>query len=675
MKRFLLITVLFFGCGVCMFSQIIGGLFFVEWGETTLTYTGGPQTPVATITTYGAYGWEVISDMWIVYDGAETDVGTGYMAIIFCHENDPNYIDATLYPDYTPFEIVPATIEVDWGDTILIYNGYPQIPRATLTGVAGEDMPLSVYGSQTNVGTGYAVSAFVNAPSANYIVNNTTNTFRIAPAPVTIQWSNTSFIYDGNLHIPRATARGVFGENLSLTVTGAQTNIGTGYIATATLTTPDSNYYLVNPTVLFDIQQEPETPTTPTTPTTVAVQWSNTSLVYNGQPQQPTATATDDGGKNLPLTVTGAQTNVGTGYTATATLTVPDSNYTLSNTTTLFSITPAALAISANSVTIEYGQTPVLNYTITSGQLFGGDALTGALSVETLQAAPVQPPYPVGVYSIVQGTLTAGSNYHINFTNGTLTVRDGTVETPFDITIFVNDKSAKLDGDLFKADPAANGENKATVFVVADPADTVEINGQLQNPHTVDLSNYGDNSFTIKVAPQSGTPKNYTLIIERYYEMIYFEYPDVPTISCNPSTNGGFTFSSFQWYKDGVAIPDATGPYIQVKDNAIYHCELTPNTSNSVKLRSISVGPLLLKTSSGLSAFPNPTQGRVTIRRSLNDGLSQTELFGNAKIQVFDVHGILILQPDTNPFDMSALPEGIYFIRLNGETVRVIKTQ
>jgi len=380
-----------------------------------------------------------------------------------------------------------------------------------------------------------------------------------------------------------------------------------------------------------------------------------------------------------------------------------------------------------------------LAYTLVSGQLFGSDALTGALAVE-MQTAP----YPVGVHSIVQGTLTAGSNYLINFTKGTLTV---TVSGSDVFDIIINNKSADRRDGLFYGDPAENGEDHATVYVLANPGETISIDGVLQNPRTVALPDYGENSFTVTVTAQNGTSNNYTLIIERYYDLVYFEYadvengedhatvyvlanpgetisidgvlqnprtvalpdygensftvtvtaqngtsnnytliieryydlvyfeyPDVPTISCNPLTNGGFNFTGFQWYQGDNVIPGATGPYIQVKDNAFYHCELTPNIGNSMKLRTINVRSLSLRASGGLTAYPNPTQGKVTVQWNMNGDSTPNVSSGRQGIQVFDANGALVLQPATNPFDMSALPQGMYFIKVNGESVKVIKT-
>ncbi len=80
-------------------------------------------------------------------------------------------------------------------------------------------------------------------------------------------------------------------------------------------------------------------------------------------------------------------------------------------------ITPIDLSISADSKTKVQGTAdPALTYTITSGALINGDLVSGGISRiagETL-----------GDYAIQQGTLTAGGNYAIAFTDGTLTITD-----------------------------------------------------------------------------------------------------------------------------------------------------------------------------------------------------------------------------------------------------------
>ena len=72
-------------------------------------------------------------------------------------------------------------------------------------------------------------------------------------------------------------------------------------------------------------------------PASVAVVWGSDTLTYTGEAQAPTASA-EFNSTPLTLTVTGKQTDVGTGYTATAALATANSNLTLTNTTKEFSI-------------------------------------------------------------------------------------------------------------------------------------------------------------------------------------------------------------------------------------------------------------------------------------------------------------------------------------------------
>ena len=89
------------------------------------------------------------------------------------------------------------------------------------------------------------------------------------------------------------------------------------------------------------------------------------------------------------------------------------------------------------------------------------------------------------------------------------------------------------------------------------------------------------------------------------------------------------------------------GLFITVKDD-----EVTGNCST------------FLDAPTHLTVYPNPTRGELTINA----------LTGSAnKIEVFNLQGKLVLQLTTNPFDISALLEGIYMIRVNGEMVKVVK--
>ena len=150
----------------------------------------------------------------------------------------------------------------------------------------------------------------------------------------------------------------------------------------------------------------------------VGLEWANTSsLTYNGSAQKPSATAIGTvNGDAITVSVTGEQTAAGTGYTATASSLSGDKagNYVLPETkTTTFSIGKKALTVTAEDKTMNAGgNTPELTYT--SEGLVSGDSFTGALTRDEGDA--------VGSYTIKQGTLSAGNNYDITFTPGTLTI-------------------------------------------------------------------------------------------------------------------------------------------------------------------------------------------------------------------------------------------------------------
>jgi hypothetical protein len=94
-----------------------------------------------------------------------------------------------------------------------------------------------------------------------------------------------------------------------------------------------------------------------------------------------------------------------------------------------FTVNPAFLTVSANSLTKPYGGAdPVLTWQITSGALVGADTLTGGLTRI--------PGETLGGYSINQGTLTAGTNYTLSFNSANLTI----VPVPVTVTADPNSK-------------------------------------------------------------------------------------------------------------------------------------------------------------------------------------------------------------------------------------------
>jgi hypothetical protein len=113
------------------------------------------------------------------------------------------------------------------------------------------------------------------------------------------------------------------------------------------------------------------------------------------------------------------------------------SNYNLSFIGASLTITPLAITVTADAKAKSYGDAdPALTYSVTTGTLVPGDALTGSLTRVAGEN--------IGAYAIQQGTLSAGTNYTLSYTGASLTI------TTRAVTVTVDAKT-KGYGD---ADPA-----------------------------------------------------------------------------------------------------------------------------------------------------------------------------------------------------------------------------
>ena len=245
---------------------------------------------------------------------------------------------------------VKAAAKDDGGDSKVEYSAYERESAITVTVVDKEQKELTVtmggwtYGDNakspaftapagsaapviTYTGENYS-SATAPTNAGTYTVQVVCETateihtgtaeFTIAPRTAAITWSNTSFPYDGQSHVPTATVSNKVGQDsVSVTVSGAASDAGSH---TATATGLDNTNYVLPataPTRSFTIDKR-----------VAELEWNNTTFTYDGQRHVPTATVTNAvGDDTVTVTVTGGQTNAGS-YTATATK-VSNSNYAL----------------------------------------------------------------------------------------------------------------------------------------------------------------------------------------------------------------------------------------------------------------------------------------------------------------------------------------------------------
>jgi hypothetical protein len=106
-------------------------------------------------------------------------------------------------------------------------------------------------------------------------------------------------------------------------------------------------------------------------------------------------------------------------------------NYTVSSFSGAnLTVTPRAIRVTADSQSRAYGDAnPALNYQLSGSGLVNGDTLSGALATSATIASNV------GVYGITQGSLTASTNYVLNYASANLTV------TPRAITVTADAQS------------------------------------------------------------------------------------------------------------------------------------------------------------------------------------------------------------------------------------------
>ena len=180
--------------------------------------------------------------------------------------------------------------------------------------------------------------------------------FTITKAPVTIKAKNHSITYgDAPANNGIEYSGFVNGESeSSITITNGVENYSYNYSQFGNV-----GSYTITPIIRGDMLADNYYFTAAAAPTgtltvnqkEVGVSWSNTSLTYNGSEQAPTATATGTVNSDaITVTVSGGQTDAGTGLTATASgLTgTKAGNYKLPTTapTTNFSIDKKDITVS-----------------------------------------------------------------------------------------------------------------------------------------------------------------------------------------------------------------------------------------------------------------------------------------------------------------------------------------
>ena len=427
------------------------------------------------------------------------------------------------------YTIDEKEITVQWNVGTYVYNGNPQGPTATASGlVSGDTLTLTVTGIETNAGNHTAtVAAFTEG---NYKLSaNSTQAYTINHKEITVQWTVGTYEYNGSPQGPTATATGLIGEDaIDLTVTGYGTNVG-NHTATVKAFTNGNYTLLADSTKGYTISQKE-----------ITVQWNVGTYEYNGSPQGPTATASGlVGNDTLALTVTGYGTNAGS-HTATV-VAFADGNYKLtSNSTQSYTINKKSLTFENYNVndkeydsttSATFKQTPTIN-----GLVDGDDVSVAKISVEFTD--------PNALYYKAGSTSTLAQNKKIRIT----LELSGTSKDNYEL-VYELSSQAKITSKTITAPSVLTTSVTAVQSYssfVTNFTSGIGFNGLIAN----------DNN------------RNFTTNIRYMHNGIYYYGSNPGGLAAAPTTNvGGSTYEVYIYLthtitdKDGVVTDDTDSKY------------------------------------------------------------------------------------------------------------------
>ena len=330
-----------------------------------------------------------------------------------------------------------------------------------------------------NIDVGTVTMTIEAVPDSGYYTDEPIyREFDILPAPLTVEWSDIdTFYYDGENHIRKGYVSGeVPGETIVYTLEENKIDVA-DYTAVITITGVEggqeklSNYELPDPADLErpfsiiplpittpedtyepedDPASDPETDPVPGYTVEVLIEWPDEEYTYNGEEQGPEPTVTlvikDDTGNPVERKTLVKDTDYTLDYDNNidaAEDTDPNApqvvvegkgpNFSGTTDPHKYTINPAVIKVTADNKTkIEGEDNPELTYTETQGPVAGETAAyTGdlACAADTTTPAGTQVPITQGTFALTDGPTTGttqpfkASNYELQFTEGTLTVK------------------------------------------------------------------------------------------------------------------------------------------------------------------------------------------------------------------------------------------------------------
>ena len=315
----------------------------------------------------------------------------------------------------------------------------------------------------------------------------------------------------------------------------------------------------------------------------------------------------------------------------------------------------------------------VIQYALSASTLTGGGSISpsGDLTVD-YGDYPTFYFYPDTGYEIDQvlvdgvndDTAVSTGNYTFNYVTADHTISVSFKQNP--VSLYTINASADSGGSIFPSGSVSVNQGDSQTFTFSPNTnyliDDVLVDGVSYAPAIAS----GSYTFTNVTA-------NHTISVsfkpECLPNIIVQIWDDVLSVINVPANNGGYTFTAYQWLKNGVEMPGETSGNLYLTNDADkkamsqFSCRVTTSTG-----QTLQSCPSQIPVKSGVSAYPNPTKGTVIIESStLKEG---------DRIDIYNSTGTLVKQyvatPIQTTIEFGNQPKGLYIIQVNGQQVKII---
>lgn len=286
-------------------------------------------------------------------------------------------------------------------------------------------------------------------------------------------------------------------------------------------------------------------------------------------------------------------------------------------------------------------------------------------------------------YTIEKTALTDNGTYYCVVTN------DAGTATSDEITLTVLSDDVSLDGLTINGNNwsidnryviECGGQNDLIIKIATD-AKVFHNGTEVSNKEiAVTISNPSVKEITFEIKSQDGkTTKSYTLTVEKYFEfndLVITRWNNTLIVNNNSTTNGGYSFTSYKWYKNGSQIGDkqyysAGSKKSDILDkDAEYYVQITTSTGEELRTCAANV---TLK-SMEVVAYPNPVKSSEQLYVDVD---IDAELMANAVIEVYNMMGLKVASKKVEgKITPITLPDasGTYLIRVkSGDFAKDLK--